>query len=210
MDTYLTFFSLAILVTLAPGPDIIFTLTTGLQRGAKSGFTVALGLALGNIFHILIGVLGIAVILKTNEHLMTSVKIAGALYLIFIAFMTSRSHSKVELASIDQSKKENLFLRGVIMNILNPKVAIFFLSFFPQFIDPYKSFTLEYLKLGGIFIINVIIVFGTIGYFAGFFKEKFFNDESKIRLINKVAILVYLGLSLYIFYDLLIIYFNRM
>jgi len=129
--------SASILLALAPGPDIIFVLTQSMTKGSRSGIVIALGLCSGLIFHTSAVALGVAVIFQTSIIAFTILKCVGAAYLLYLAYMAFKDASKSKLeaqnAPVDLL---SLYKRGILMNITNPKVSIFFLAFLPQFTNP--------------------------------------------------------------------------
>ena len=197
LENYIAFIGSSFIITLAPGPDIIFSITQGLTHGKKAGFTTALGLASGNIIHTLLAIFGIAVLFKTNETAFNILKYFGVIYLTFLGIQSFR-HRKDPLSLKKGSNKDkNLFLRGFVMNVLNPKVAIFFIAFFPQFIIPNGgSITHQMLILGGIFILLVIFIFGTLSYYAGVVGAVLRHKPIFAKYINISATIIFFALAL--------------
>lgn len=163
------FLPASLLLIIAPGPDIIFLISQGVSRGRKAGTTTAMGLATGNLVHTLDAVLGISVIFRTSALAFQILKFAGAAYLLYLACKTLRERKKaIDLENTKQGNDNFLFGRGFLMNILNPKVALFFLAFLPQFASPELGpVWLQVLFLGVLFTFLVILVFGAVGLFAG-------------------------------------------
>ena len=166
----LSYFIISSLVLIvAPGPDIIFLITQSINNGPKAGLFTALGLASGNLVHTAITVIGIAVIIQASTLALTSLKLLGATYLLYLAYKTvttdkSLTENKTKTMHADAS----FFTKGLLINIFNPKIALFFLAFLPQFIPP--SSTQQHLTiifLGMLFSLMVTIIFGSIGLFAG-------------------------------------------
>jgi threonine/homoserine/homoserine lactone efflux protein len=134
-----------------------------------------MGLSLGNIVHTLAAALGLSLIIKTSAVVFTIFKSLGAIYLFYLAFQAIKHRKEaIHLHSESNNESKNLFLRGLLMNILNPKVAIFYLTFLPQFIN-YKlsNVPLQMCMLGLIFIVLTSIIFSLLGYFAGSFRDRF-------------------------------------
>lgn len=176
MDTanLAVFLGASFLLIIAPGPDIVFLITQGLNAGRKAGLITALGLSAGNLVHTLGAALGISVIFQTSAFAFQALKFAGVGYLWYLAWKTlaaPRMHSDSRQSAA--LSRESLFLRGLLMNVLNPKVALFFLAFLPQFADPAAGRVgVQMLALGILFTLLVVVVFGSIGLFAGSFKRK--------------------------------------
>ena len=130
------FVTAAVLLTLMPGPDILFVLTQGMTRGWRAGVVFAAGLCTGLVAHVTAAALGISVLLMSSEAAFMALKFAGAAYLLYLAFKAFRArrenHFRVDAGGGVVGK---LYRRGILMNLLNPKVILFFLAFFPQFVD---------------------------------------------------------------------------
>jgi threonine/homoserine/homoserine lactone efflux protein len=168
--TTLAFFvTTSLLLIVAPGPDIVFLISQGATRGPKAGGTTAMGLACGNLVHTLGAALGISVIFRTSALAFQALKFAGVAYLLFLAVRTARSGDAPSEATDESHPKGNtLFRRGLLMNILNPKVALFFLAFLPQFASAESGPVWMQMAFYGIFFtLLVVMVFGAIGLFAG-------------------------------------------
>lgn len=169
MESILTFIVASALLSIAPGPDNIFVFTQYALYGKKLGVLVTLVLCTGLIVHTSAVALGIAVIFQTSTLAFTVLKVAGAMYLAYLAwqaFQASGSAIKVLSSSLHSSGA--LYRRGIMMNITNPKVSIFFLAFLPQFASPeYGQIEPQIFLLGGIFICVALVVFCAIALFAG-------------------------------------------
>jgi threonine/homoserine/homoserine lactone efflux protein len=160
--------SLALII--APGPDLLFLLAQGIQRGRSAGLATAFGLASGNLAHTLGAALGVSIIFRTSALAFALLKFAGVLYLLYLAWRALRDGGAApgESLGVPERSLGALFRRGVLMNVLNPKVALFFLAFLPQFAHPEQGpVGLQMLLLGGVFTLLVVIVFGAAGWFAG-------------------------------------------
>lgn len=197
IETILTFFFASVLLALAPGPDNIFVLTQSALYGKISGFTVTLGLCTGLLVHTSLVAFGVAVIFQTNPLAFTGLKLVGACYLLFLAWRAFRA-KPTEISNRSDSRKPfgALYRRGIIMNVTNPKVSIFFLAFLPQFADPDRgSLTLQIILLGGIFIIATIIIFGSISFLAGTVGQ-WLQRSNKVQIImNRLAGIVFVGIA---------------
>jgi len=167
--TLLLFVTASLLLIVAPGPDIVFLVSQGVARGPRAGFVTALGLASGNLVHTVAAALGISVMFRTSAVAFDALKFAGAAYLLYLAWKTVRSGGgPVDFGPAAGARKESLFWRAVLMNVLNPKVALFFLAFLPQFASPAAGpVWLQMILYGILFTILVVIVFGAFGVFAG-------------------------------------------
>ena len=198
IDTLSAFFAASVLLALAPGPDNIFVLTQSALHGKTSGLAVMFGLCTGLIVHTLAVALGVAVIFQTSALAFSALKYAGAAYLLYLAWQAFRaSATTVQSRDNGETKLGRLYRRGIVMNITNPKVSIFFLAFLPQFADPARgSLPLQMVLLGLVFIVATILVFGAIAMLAGT-AGQFFNRSTKVqRTLNWLAGSVFVGLAL--------------
>ncbi|MDI6726526.1 MAG: LysE family translocator [Smithellaceae bacterium] len=197
-ETLITFFSASVLLALAPGPDNIFVLTQSALRGRGAGLTIMLGLCTGLIAHSMAVALGVAVLIQTSALAFSVLKYLGAAYLLYLAWLAFRSAAaKIQLKPDGEVSFRKLYYRGIIMNITNPKVSIFFLAFLPQFADPGRGpVFLQLLLLGLVFIWATIWVFGGIALLAGTLGKWLNRSDRAQRIMNRVAGTVFLGLAL--------------
>jgi threonine/homoserine/homoserine lactone efflux protein len=168
VSTLLYFLCSAMALTIAPGPDNLFVLTQGITRGRKPAIVTALGMCSGISVHTVAAAFGISAIFYSSVIAFNAVKFAGAAYLLYLAYKTMKGCSAIRLAPAADIPLAALFKRGFIMNVLNPKVAMSFLAFLPQFIKTTTDyFALQMLLLGLIFMVQAVVIFCLIGYFAG-------------------------------------------
>ena len=149
LDTVLTFFVTALMLALAPGPDIIFVLTQSALYGMRAGVATTLGLISGLCFHTTIVAVGVAGIFMTSPLAFTLLTVVGAAYLLYLAWLSFRAGAS--MAHLQESRflgYWGLYRRGVIMNITNPKVTLFFLAFLPQFCAPDRGLPRLHGRLG--------------------------------------------------------------
>lgn len=199
LSVLLLFISSSILLILAPGPDIIFAVTQGITNGRKAGFFTAMGLCLGNAVHTLAAAFGLSIIFRTSEVAFLLFKTFGALYLFYLAYkaVKHRNDQLVVNEADNEVNHKSLMLRGFIMNVLNPKVALFFLAFLPQFVNPqYGNVPVQIILLGLIFMILVAIIFGSLGYFAGSFGDWILKKPGFAKLMNLASATVFCALGL--------------
>ena len=154
MDQILLFFISSLALTIMPGPDILFVINQSLED-KKSGLLVSFGLCSGLIVHTLVLAFGLSAIIEQNDNVIMFFKYFGSFYLFYLASQEFKKDSV-----ISERKKENFYLRGVYMNLINPKVLIFFLAYFPNFLfSETISISYQFIILGAIFIIQALIVF---------------------------------------------------
>ena len=198
LETFLAFGAASLLLALAPGPDNIFVLTQSAMHGRTSGLIVTLGLCTGLLVHTTAVAFGVAVIFQASALAFTLLKLAGAAYLLYLAWQAFRAPaSAVKAGPGGRLPFKNLYQRGIIMNVTNPKVSIFFLAFLPQFADPARgSLTLQLILLGGVFILATVVVFGGVAWMEGSLGQWLIRNEKAQILMNRVAGTVFVGLAL--------------
>jgi threonine/homoserine/homoserine lactone efflux protein len=198
----LSLFSAASLVLIfTPGPDILYVMTRGVAQGRSAAFAAAAGFSIGNIVHTLAAVVGLSAILASSATAFGMVKLAGGLYLIYLGIQLFRAGEATFKKDSDHSFKRlgTIFRQSIIANILNPKVAIFFLAFFPQFVRSENgSPQLQMLLLGLTFIVLTFIGFNLVGWFAGSLGDWLKRRPNTGKWIHRLAgsMLVGLGLKL--------------
>jgi len=198
LQTALAFFSVSVLLALAPGPDNVFVLVHAAQHGVRAGLLVVLGLCSGLLFHTAAVALGLAALLATSALAFTVLKTVGALYLLWLAWLSWRAPS----GPLDGDAGEGLgpwqtYGRGVLMNVSNPKVAIFFLAFLPQFVDPALGpVQWQIAQLGAVFGLATLLTFGSIAALAGRFGQRLRDSARAQQTLNRLAAVVFAGLAL--------------
>jgi threonine/homoserine/homoserine lactone efflux protein len=175
----------------------LFVLAQSALHGKKASLLVTLGLCTGLFAHTSAVALGVAVIFQTSQFAFTALKLAGAAYLLYLAYGAFKAGASSSGKTLKSSSPRELYLRGVIMNVTNPKVALFFLAFLPQFTDPnLGSVTGQIVFLGGLFLLATLLVFGSIAWFAGGLSERFMGSARAQALLNKLAATVFGVLAL--------------
>lgn len=198
LSTLALFTSASVLLALAPGPDNIFVLTQSALKGKLVGIVVTLGLCTGLIVHTSAVALGVATIFQASALAFNLLKYAGAAYLLYLAWGAFRAGA----STLDNLETREIslwrsYLRGIIMNVTNPKVSIFFLAFLPQFTNPANgSLPLQLIVLGLLFILATIVVFGTISLLAGMLGQWLRRSERAQVLLNRIAGVVFAGLAI--------------
>lgn len=189
-------------LAVAPGPDNIYVLMQSMVHGRKSGIATVLGLMSGCLVHTTLVAFGVSVIIKQNEILFTILKVFGALYLLYLAYSVYRSSDVIDLSNNKVSKKsfKSLFVQGFFMNVLNPKVSIFFLAFFPGFLfsNSINSIYQLYI-LGGIFIIVSFFVFLFIVLLASKVASYIMTHKNIGLLFKWLQIIVFITIAFFIF-----------
>jgi threonine/homoserine/homoserine lactone efflux protein len=197
IETMSVFFSASVALALAPGPDNIFVLTQSALHGRKAGLLVTLGLCTGLLGHTAAVSLGVGVIVQTSALAFNALKFVGAAYLLCLAWQAFRAGAtKLDGQQDISASNWRLYGRGIAMNITNPKVAIFFLAFLPQFADPSRgAVTLQMFVFGGVFIVATLIVFGAVAGTAGFLGDWLKKSKRAQIAIHRIAGMVFVGLA---------------
>jgi len=171
LEQFLGFGLASLICIIAPGPDNLSILGLGLSRGRSAGMGYALGCALGCLTHTLWATLGVSAIVAASEVAFSTLKFAGAGYLFYLGIMALRSGgSKVNGKESEKHKQESFFVfvrRGLIGNAINPKVALFFLAFLPQFVNSQANVSAQIATFGLIFSLMTGSLFLVLGYFSG-------------------------------------------
>lgn len=195
-ETLTLFFAASVGLALSPGPDNVFVLAQSALSGRRAGLMVTLGLCTGLLVHSAAVAFGVATLIKNTDYGFFMIKLLGVAYLSYLAVQLFKAKAMTLGQSQTTVPSARLYRRGIIMNVTNPKVAIFFLAFLPQFTDPEKgSMTVQLLTLGGIFIVATAVVFGSIAWFSGFLRERLFNSEAAQNVLNRSAAVLFAGLA---------------
>ncbi|MGB1747763.1 MAG: LysE family translocator [Pseudohongiellaceae bacterium] len=196
-DILLLFISASLALAVAPGPDNLFVLSQSALLGSRSGLLVTLGLCTGLLLHIAAATLGVAAIFQTSPLAFNLLKAVGAAYLVLLAVQAFRAGAAgLEAGSHSGAGARALYFRGIIMNVTNPKVALFFLAFLPQFTDGARgSVALQMLLLGSFFMVSTLLVFGAVACFAGFLGDRLQRSGALQKTLNRVAGAIFIGLA---------------
>jgi RhtB (resistance to homoserine/threonine) family protein len=193
------FLAAGILLNLTPGPDTVYILGRSIAQGREAGVASALGISLGSIFHTCAAALGLSAILATSALAFGTIKLIGGAYLIFLGIKMILDRRKQLSLPSNFRRRTTVaaFRQGVLTNILNPKVALFFLAFLPQFIDPASSAKVPaFILLGLTFVTTGTIWCLILAWFASTFSERLRANETISQWLNRTAgaLFVFLGL----------------
>jgi threonine/homoserine/homoserine lactone efflux protein len=201
IETLLSFALATLILAISPGPDNIFVLTQSIVNGKKYGLATVLGLISGCLVHTTLLAFGVSLVIKQSETLFFIIKLFGAFYLFYLAYKVYKSDATILLSNenIKQKTTKQLFKQGFIMNVLNPKVSIFFLAFFPGFLfSETLSSVLQFYILGFIFMTVSLVIFSSIAILAGLISIRI-KENSKIGLYLKwLQIVVFVSISIFI------------
>lgn len=197
-ESAVTFFIAAFVLAVAPGPDNIFVLTQSAVYGRRAGYMTTLGLTTGLLFHTTIVALGFAALLQSHPYAFTVLKIIGACYLVYLAWL---SFTSAAVTAVLKGKDSfpgygALYRRGVLMNITNPKVTLFFLAFLPQFVNYNNGqMVLQIAIFGALFMVATLVVFNIVAFMGGYLAG-IFNKSTKGQVfINRLAGCVFLAMA---------------
>jgi threonine/homoserine/homoserine lactone efflux protein len=178
---------------LTPGPDMLFCLATGLRSGPRAGVLAAVGAATGEVIHITAAGAGLAALFRSAPAVFEAVRLVGAAYLVFLGIRAIRNrHGSIGGGSGERESRA--YWRGLITNLLNPKMALFTLAFLPQFVDPQRSVPLQFVVLGACFVVLEIAIDGTVGALAGRLHGVLRRPRAR-RNLNVAAGSAFLGLG---------------
>lgn len=200
-DQFLAFLFAAVIVTVSPGPDNLMVLAMGMSKGRSRGIAFGLGCALGCLSHTALAVIGVSALIAASPLAFTALKLVGGLYLLWLGVqaLRSRGGTRVARAEMPDQPLATLFFKGVFANAINPKVALFFVAFLPQFVVPANgSVSLQMALLGIVFTAQSALLFGLLGYFAGSVGH-WLNGKPRVGTwLDRIAgsIFVALGLRL--------------
>jgi len=187
--------SLALL--LVPGPAVLYIIASSVDQGRIAGLVSVAGIQTGTLFHVAAAALGLSALLASSALLFDAVKYLGAAYLIYMGVRKLLTKPEaMSIKVIQHSGLRQVFRQGVIVNVLNPKTALFFLAFLPQFVDPARgSVPLQMLMLGTIFVLLGSTTDGTYAVLAGTFGGWLKNSTFYLRMQRYVAGTVFIGLG---------------
>lgn len=177
------------MLTLAPGPDILYLLAKSLSSGARRGIILALGLCSGLAFHTALVACGISAIISQSVFLFHLLKYAGASYLLYLAWLCLHEDGEILLdSSQGQQTCGQLYCRGLLMNILNPKVILFFLAFLPQFVESESAWSIpmQIIMLGMVFGIQAFCIFTVVALFSALIRSRILSIPGISRILERV------------------------
>jgi len=200
----ISFLSASVLLTFMPGPDIIYVIVQSITNGKKYGIVTALGLVSGIIVHTTYIAFGLAALIHKSDTLFMIIKIFGAAYLFYLAYKTYQHSADIDLKTKVKIKPDlfQLYKQGFVMNVLNPKVALFFLAFFPGFIvTSYGNITVQIYILGLLFMIQAFLVFTFVSVISDRLTG-FLRDNLKFeKFLKWFQIAVFIAIGFFILFS---------
>jgi threonine/homoserine/homoserine lactone efflux protein len=192
------FVAASLVVIVAPGPDNVYVLTRGVAQGREVALASAWGMCSGLLFHTTLAALGLSAILAQSALAFSVVKYAGAAYLIYLGLraLLSKEEFVPSAEAVPVANLRSFFLRGLTMNLLNPKVAVFFLAFLPQFASPASDgAALRLLALGLVFALLSVIVFSALALFSGVLGDRLNKNARLANVLQWLTGCVLIGLG---------------
>ncbi|GGW26988.1 LysE family translocator [Arenibacter certesii] len=188
-------------LAISPGPDNIFVLVQSITNGKKYGIATVAGLMTGCLVHATLLAFGVSAIIKQHDYLFFGIKLFGAVYMFYLAYMVFRSPDELELSGESGNKKtlSGLFKQGFIMNVLNPKVGIFFLAFFPGFLfSDSISTVVQFYVLAFIFMGVSFVIFSGIAVLSGSISDYITKNKNLGKVLKWLQIIVFTGIGIYL------------
>jgi len=201
MDILISFVLAVSLLAISPGPDNIFVLMQSVVHGKKYGISTIVGLMSGCLVHTTFVAYGVSTIIKENNTIFLVIKLLGAIYLCFLSYSVFKSDATITMTTQNIQKKTpfQLFKMGFMMNVLNPKVTIFFLALFPGFLFSNElSTVVQFYVLGGVFILVSFVIFSTIALLGGSISERIQQNKQIEVWLKWMQIIVFIGIALFI------------
>ena len=197
---FLSFLGTAVLLTLMPGPDILFVIAQSISQSQKAGIITALGLCTGLLFHITAAVLGISAAIYQSAVAFSVVKTIGAVYLLYLAWQAFRAKETKWLLKEQQRRDyTSLYKKGILMNVLNPKVSLFFLALLPQFVNHTSgNVSGQMVILGLTFIVQALVVFSIVSFFSDQIRRFLGNQSFISRNANYIQGILFVIIGLQI------------
>lgn len=201
LEQLIPFLTASAILTISPGPDIIYVMVQGMANGKKQGLVTALGLASGLIIHTSLVAFGVSAIIKNSDTLFFIIKLFGASYLLYLAWQVFKNDPKIAYSAegIKHKSLRSLFKQGFIMNVLNPKVSIFFLAFFPGFLwEPDGNTVMQFYILGAVFMLLTLLIFGSVAIMAGKISTYLKKHKQSGMVLKWLQIVVFIGIAVLI------------
>ena len=203
IETLLSFVLATSILAISPGPDNIFVLTQSIVNGRNFGLATVIGLISGCLVHTTLLAFGVSAIIRASEYLYTVIKIFGSIYLLYLAFQVYKTDASILLSEEITPKKtiRQLFKQGFLMNVLNPKVSVFFLAFFPGFLfSDSLSMISQFYILGFIFMFVSFFIFSTIAILAGTISKSIRNNSTIGLYLKWSQFVVFILIAIFILF----------
>lgn len=197
MNIY-TFIMASFIIIIIPGTGVIYTISVGLTKGNKAGVIAALGCTAGIIPHLVVSIMLSSFLRQMNEQVFFILKSAGAFYLFYLGIGMFSAKTKMDFSkTITSEKSSAIIIKAILINVLNPKLTLFFFSFLPQYVKAGSQYYIrESIILGIVFMAVTFIVFGAYGFLAGFIKTVFRNSSDRLVRVQRLFGLIFIAFAL--------------
>jgi threonine/homoserine/homoserine lactone efflux protein len=192
----LAFVPAGLALNLTPGADMMFTLAQGLKGGPRAGMAANAGIAVGGMVHTVIAGLGLGALVAAHPVAFDVIRWAGVAYLLWLAVQSLRAGPMAVRGEVAVRSLGRVFLDGLMVNLLNPKVILFILAFLPQFVDPSRAVLPQFLVLGLVFSLGGLVVNGVVAVFAGGVGQRLAGSAVFARWLGRVGAVIFAGLAL--------------
>jgi threonine/homoserine/homoserine lactone efflux protein len=192
-----SFLITSLIVVLIPGTGVIYTISTALTGSRKDGIIATIGCTLGIVPHLVAGILGVSALLHFSAEIFQVIKVAGTFYLIYLGYNLIKSKNIIEFDNKKKKKRYiGIIIKGILINLLNPKLTIFFFSFLPQFLVNSKtSYSSQMIALGLVFMVLTLIVFILYGLLANYFKKIIIGSKKLTYRIQQGFGIILIGFA---------------
>ena len=201
-QTFAVFLAGALLLNATPGPDMAFTMATGARGGVRAGLAAAAGVGAGCLGWSALTAAGLAALLAASEHALTVIRVAGGLYLLYLAWNAFKHRRAMPEAGRGGASAAQAFRAGALTNLFNPKVGLFFLAFLPTFADPAAGpVWLQTFMLGAVFSVTGACMLAAVAFAAGTARERLARSVRLRSAVNTGAAGVFAGLGAYLLFS---------
>lgn len=202
LSTIGVFIVAAAALLIVPGPAVLYIMARSVSQGTKAGVVSVLGVALGGAVHVVLGAVGVSAILMTSAAAFTMIKYLGAVYLIYLGgktlFFASDKDEETSAMKVKEKTLAQVFYESLFVEVTNPKTALFFLAFFPQFISPSAgSVAGQFLLLGTIFVVLALLNDSLYAMLAAGIRKRLAAKKGSMKVMNRVAGCCYILLGLF-------------
>ncbi len=199
-DNLISFVIATLLLAISPGPDNIYVLVQSVTNGKKFGIAAVIGLTFGCLVHTTLVAFGVSAVIKQNYTLFFTIKFFGALYLMYLAYKVAKNKTEINfMKTVPKKTMFKLIKQGFVMNVLNPKVTLFFLAFFPSFLFSDTLSTLsQFYILGSLFMLTSFSVFATIAIVSGRIFKHLTGNTTAGLVLKYLQIIVFVGIAIFI------------
>lgn len=192
----LTFLITSLAIVATPGTGAILTIAAGLRGGRRQASITAIGCTLGTVPHLLAAITGTAALLQASGTAFEILKVAGVIYLLYMAWATWRDRGELAVdEAAPPTSARRLVTTAVLANLLNPKLTLFFFAFLPQFVTPGRGELGQMLSLSAVFMLLTLVVFAGYGWFAALMREHVITRPVVVRRMQRIFAVSYLGLA---------------